>query len=61
MGRFVDIIIGILFFAVMGVTLVCLLPFMAVIGICLLIYLPIEYSLLFIDKYLNKTDKNEEA
>lgn len=61
MGRFVDIIIGILFFIVMGITVVCLLPIMVVIGICLLIYLPIEYSLLFIDKYINKTNKNEEA
>lgn len=54
MGRLVDIIIGILFFIVMGVTVVCMLPILAVIGICLLIYLPIEYSLLFIDKHINK-------
>lgn len=61
MGRLVDIIIGILFFIVLGVTVICLLPIMAVIGICLLIYIPIEYALLFIDKHINKTDKNEEA
>lgn len=54
MGRIIDIIIGTMFFIVLGLSAICLLPLMAVIGICLLIYIPIECTLIFINKLINK-------
>lgn len=61
LDKLVDIIIVIFLFAALGITVTCILPILIIVGICFLIYLFIEYSLLFIDKHINKTDKNEEA
>ena len=61
LDKLVDIIIVIFLFAALGITITCILPILIIVGICFLIYLFIEYTLLFIDKYTNKNDKNEKS